>query len=439
MIESLEEDWRGRMGIFDFLYPKKIRDRFAISLDVGTEFVKALIFKVGPSTGSGRGNEKAIVTGVGRQRQKLSDMQGGTVTDIHGVIKNCEAALERAAEQAGILPDQVIIGIAGELVKGTTTTVKYTRPRPKEKISMEELRDIIARVQRRAFDRARSVLAWESGIAEIDIRLVNAAIVDVRIDGYRVTNPLGFQGKEVQVGVFNAFAPIVHLGALQTIAESLELDLLSITAEPYAVARSVGETESSEFSAIFMDIGGGTTDIAIVSSGGVVGTKMFALGGRAFTRRLAQVMGLSFSEAEELKIQYSIGKLEDKEKVKKIKEAFQVDCEVWSSGVELTLGEFSNLELLPSRILLCGGGSSLPDIVETLKNKKWSKKLPFSRKPTVHFIHPKDVVNIEDRTGELKDAWDVTPMALANLAIELVGEETVMDGLLSKVVGSLRA
>lgn len=419
------------MGIFDFLHPKKIRDRYAISLDIGTEFVKALIFKVE--------KEKAIVLGVGRQRQRLSDMQGGTVTDIHGVIKNCEAALERAAEQSGVLPDQVIIGIAGELVKGTTTTVKYTRAQPKTKITMTELRDIIARVQRRSFDRARSLLSWESGISEIDVKLVNAAVVDVRIDGYRVTNPLGFQGKEVQVGVFNAFAPIVHLGALQTIAESLKLDLLSVTAEPYAVARCMGEAESSEFSAIFMDIGGGTTDVAVVSSGGLVGTKMFALGGRAFTKRLSQALGLSFSEAEELKLKYSRGQITDKDQEAKVKAALKADCEVWSSGVELTLGEFNNVELLPSRILLCGGGSALPDIEETLKHKKWSKQIPFARQPSIHFIRPKDVINVEDKTGQLKDAQDVTPMAMANLAIELVGEEEPLDGLLNKVVGSLRS
>ncbi|MBU1933988.1 hypothetical protein KKE87_01985, partial [Patescibacteria group bacterium] len=59
---------------------KRISDRYAISLDIGTEFVKSLIFKVE--------DNKAIVMGVGRQHQKLTDMQGGTVTDIHGVIKN---------------------------------------------------------------------------------------------------------------------------------------------------------------------------------------------------------------------------------------------------------------------------------------------------------------------------------------------------------------
>jgi len=416
------------MGIFDFLKGKSQQGNTAISLDIGTEFVKTLIFRVE--------GDHARVLGVGKQRQKLTDMQSGTVMDINGVIKNCEMALEMAAEQAKMLPEQVIIGIAGELVKGTTTTIKYTRPRPRTPVNMNELRDIIARVQRRAFDRARSILSWESGIAELDIRLVNAAIVDVRIDGYKVTNPIGFQGKEMQISVFNAFAPIVHLGALQTVAESLELDLLSITAEPYAVSRCMGPDEGAEFAAIFIDIGGGTTDIAVVTNSGVVGTKMFALGGRAFTKRISQSLDLPFSEAEKLKLKYSKGSLTGKEK-EEVAKAIATDCEVWTSGVELTLGEFKNIELLPSKIYLCGGGSSLPDLVTALKNKKWSKKLPFARRPQVAHIDPKNLTTIIDDTKELKDPQDVTPMSMATLAIELVGEEGVVDGILNKVVKSI--
>lgn len=418
------------MGLFN-LFRRKDRDsRYAISLDIGTEFVKALIFKV-------EEDGKGYVLGVGRQRQRLSDMQGGTVTDIHGVIRNCEVAIERAGEMAGLIPQQAIIGIAGELVKGTTTDIRYIRPNTKAKIDLPELKDIVSRVQRRAFDRARTLLAWESGQNELDVKLVNAAIVDVRIDGYKVTNPLGFQGREVQVGVYNCFSPIVHLGALQTIADELELDLLSVAAEPYAVARCLGPEESVEFSAIFIDIGGGTSDIAVVRSGGLEGTKMFALGGRAFTKRISHVLNVSFSEAEDLKIRYSNGEL-DAPRAKSVREAIETDCQVWLSGVELTLEEFGTVDLLPNRILLCGGGSALPDIYQTLKEANWSKDLAFSRKPTVHFLQPKDITTIIDKTGELKEPRDVTPMALANIALDLVGQEHVMDSVLSRVVSGLK-
>jgi cell division protein FtsA len=417
------------VGLFDFLSGKKAEDSYAIALDIGTEYAKSLIFKVE----DGKGH----VVGTGRQHQRLSDMQGGAVTDIHGVVQNCQRSLERAAEQAGIMPTQVIMGIAGELVKGNTTTIKYTRPDPKTNITIEELKDIISKVQRRAFDRARQILSWETGHAEIDVKLVNAAVVDVKIDGYKVTNPLGFQGREVQVGVFNAFAPIVHLGAMQTIAAELGLDLLSIVADPYALAKSVGPKESSEFSAIFVDIGGGTTDIAVVRQGGVEGTKMFALGGRSFTKRVATIMGSSFEEAEETKLMYSAKKLPDDDQAL-IEKGLETDCQVWFSGVELTLEEFGNIDLLPSRILMCGGGSNLPDLAKTLENAQWSKNLPFARKPTVHFIKPGDVENIVDQTGNLTHLWDITPMSLANMAIDLVGQEGVMDSVLNKIVAGLR-
>lgn len=416
------------MGLFDWARGGR-SDHQAISLDIGTEFVKVLIFQVEDGV--------AHVTGVGRQRQRLSDMQGGTVTDIHGVIKNCEAALEQAAEQAGYLPDQVIMGIAGELVKGMTTTIKYVRPEPLVKITTEELQEILQKVQRRAHDRARSLLLWETGQAEIDARLVNAAIVDVRIDGYKVTNPLGFQGREVQVSIYSAFAPIVHLGALQTIAEELQLDLLSVAAEPYAVARVTGPSESSEFSAIFLDIGGGTTDVAVVNNGGLLGTKMFALGGRSFTKRLANSFSLPFADAEQLKLDYAAGTLGKKEH-ESVAKAFTSDIEVWLSGIELTLGEFQNVELLPSRILLCGGGSNLPDIERALKDPAWSKGLPFARRPDVHFLKPAEVTTVVDTTESLKSVQDITPMALANIAIDLVGRTTLKDSLLTRMTGSLR-
>lgn len=417
------------MGIFDFLKEDKLENSYAIALDIGTEFAKALIFKVEEG--------KGIVTGAGRQHQSLSDMAGGAVTDISGVVRNCQKALERAAMQAQIMPTQVIMGIAGELVKGNTTTIKYSRPEPRTKITLDELKDIITRIQRRSFDRARQILAWETGHNEVDVKLVNAAVVDVKIDGHRVTNPLGFQGREVQVGVFNAFAPIVHLGAIQTIADELGLDLLGVVADPYALAKSVGPKESSEFSAIFIDIGGGTTDIAVVRQGGVEGTKMFALGGRSFTKRISTAMGISFSEAEEMKIKYSHQELENDDQLF-IKEALQTDCQVWLSGVQLTLEEFSRLDLLPSKILMCGGGSGLPEISEVLENATWNPKLPFARKPMVHFIKADDVENITDETKSLNNLWDITPMSLANMAIDLVGEEAAIDNVLNKIVSGLK-
>jgi len=356
------------------------------------------------------------------------------VSDISGVIQNCRISIEMAKAMAGVKKvEKAIVGIAGELVKGTTTTVHYERIRPELRIDLPELKNIIQKVQWKAFDRIRSQLAWETGHSEIEVKLINAVIVDVRIDGYKVSNPVGFQGRDVSISVFNAYAPMIHLGALQTIADELDLNLLSIAAEPYAVAKSMGIEDVLDFSAIFIDIGGGTTDIAVVRNGGLEGTKMFALGGRAFTKRLSQELGIGFEEAEILKIKYAEGRLGNDVSAK-IEKILGDDCNVWLSGVELSLSEFSESDLLPHRIFLCGGGSGLPGIKKSLMSPGWTKALPFAKLPQVSYLQPRDVANIYDETGELRDPQDITPMGLANLALDFVGEEKVMAGILRRAV-----
>lgn len=398
---------------------------YYLALDIGTEFVKALVC-------APEGN-KTRVLGVGKKRQRLGEMQSGAVTDIAAVINNCQDAIRDAEKMASASANQLVMGIAGELVKGATTTINYTRREPDTKIDLAELKNIVHKVQWKAFDEVRAELAYETGYNEIDVKLVNAAITDVRIDGYKVTNPLGFQGKDVTISIFNAFAPLVHYGALQTIAAELDMELLAVTSEPYAVARSMGYEDGGNFSSIFIDVGGGTSDIAIVRYGSVDGTKMFTLGGRTFTKRLAQALNVSFEEAEEIKVAYSAGKLENQSQ-KIVREAMKSDCEVWLSGVALTLSEFENIDVLPSKILICGGGTHLPEIKEALDSREWVQSLPFASKPQVQFMHPKMVTNVIDETKTLKDVQDITPMALANIALDYLSEEQVLSKILKKVV-----
>lgn len=405
-----------------------------MALDIGTEVVKALLFKTNLE------NKNAVVIGVGRVKQKKGNMQSGAVSDISGVIDSCREAIVIAGKKARVNKiKKVIVGIAGELIKGTTTTVHYERINSDMRIDLAELKSIIQKVQLKAYERIQRILAWETGRVDIEIKLINAAIVDVRIDGYQITNPIGFQGREVSISIFNAYAPMIHLGALQKIADELDIDLISIAAEPYAVARCIDydSSKSFDFDAIFIDIGGGTTDIAVVRNGGLEGTKMFALGGRAFTKRISQDFGVSFDEAENLKINYSEGKL-SADTAAKIGEALENDCNVWLGGVELSLLEFAETDILPTKILLCGGGSALPGIKKSLSSPQWIKNLPFAKPPAISFLQPNDVMRVTDATKELKTPQDVTPMGLANLVLDITGEEKMMAGILRRTVQAIQ-
>ncbi len=389
----------------------KSTPQYVVALDIGTEFVKALIGKVVDG-----GVE---IIGVGRAHQALTDMQAGAISDIAAVVANCDKALNEAEQQAEVSVRTAVIGIAGELVKGTTTTVRCTRKNTSKPLDIAEVERIISLVQERASTRAKQQLAWELGGKEVEIRMVNSALVSIEIDGYKVTNPVGFQGKEVVVQLYTAFAPMIHIGALERTAHELDLDLLAVAAEPFAVARSViGDDPNANMSAILMDVGGGTTDIAVINEGGVQGTKMFGIGGRAYTRAVEKELGLEFDQAETAKLALGTNKL-PQSKVPAIEAALHKTLDVWISGVDLALGEFeSKIDNLPHKLLLCGGGSSLDMLMEQLEDGKWYRDLPFTRKPVVQHIQPEQVIGIVDKTGSVTDHTFITAMGLLRVGLD---------------------
>lgn len=392
----------------------KSQDQYVVALDIGTENVKALIGRV-------QGDRLEIV-GAGRAHQQLTDMQAGAISDIAGVVSNCDIALAQAEEQAGVSVRTAVIGIAGELVKGTTTTVRCTRKNPNKPLDLEEIEKIIGLVQKRAEERAKQQLAWEMGGKEVEIRLVNSALVNIDIDGYPVTNPVGFQGKEVLVQLYTAFAPMIHIGALERTAQELDLDLLAVAAEPFAVSRSVlGNDTNNNMSAILMDVGGGTTDIAVLHEGGVQGTKMFGIGGRAFTRSIERDLGVEFDEAEDIKLSLGTNKVPTHKQDSATK-ALNKTLDVWINGVDLALNEFTKLDHLPHRVLLCGGGSSLDEMVDLLEQSSWYKQLPFTKKPAINHIHPQQVVGIIDKTGTVNDHTFITAMGLLRVGLDTLGQ-----------------
>lgn len=390
--------------------------KYIVALDIGTENVKALIGRIV--------DEDVEIIGAGRAHQGLNDMQAGAISDIAAVTANCNKALDEAEKQAGVSARAVVIGIAGELVKGTTITVKVKRKDGKKPLDIEEVERIIQLVQKRAFEKAKQQITEELGGKDIDIRLVNSALVQMEIDGYTVTNPVGFQGKEVKVQLYTAFAPMIHIGALEKVAEQLDMDLLAVAAEPFAVARSVtGDSDDSALSAVLMDVGGGTTDIAVLHEGGVQGTKMFGIGGRAFTRSIEREISVPFSAAEKIKV--SLSDRRDSippKKLESIDNALTKTIRVWRSGVELALSEFEGLDHIPHHILLCGGGSSLEQIMNELEGSDWYRTLPFARKPNVRFITPETVVGIADKTDDVVDHTFITAMGLLRVGIDTIAQ-----------------
>ena len=120
---------------------------------------------------------------------------------------------------------------------------------------------------------------------------------------------------------------------------------------------------------------------------------MFSIGGRSFTHQISQKLGLSFEDAEKLKLLSDSPKMKPEIR-KKFDAAIARNLDVWQSGVELAIEEFDQMETLPNQIFLCGGGAGLSAIPELLATGDWYKELPFSRRPIVNMIDPETIEGI---------------------------------------------
>jgi len=145
---------------------------------------------------NGEIEDQGIIIGAGRQRQSFGSMLAGAVTDIDGGNPNLsKKLLSRPVKWLVLRPKKAVVGIAGEFIKGITTNFLYPREKPEEPIDLAELQNIIQKIQWKAFDKARGQLAYETCSSEVEIKPINALLTDIRIDGYKVTNPLGVPRK----------------------------------------------------------------------------------------------------------------------------------------------------------------------------------------------------------------------------------------------------
>jgi len=166
----------------------------------------------------------------------------------------------------------------------------------------QELLRLIDEVQREAIHEAERAITWETGLPNVDIRLVHAAVTGG--EHRRLRGPRTRSGSR---GGTCASGSSMRSRRSSTSARS--------RAWPGTRPRAPGDRrgavrgrararpdQTKAAGALFVDVGGGTTDVALVRSGGIEGTRMFALGGRAFTKSIADRMELPFPRAEALKV-----------------------------------------------------------------------------------------------------------------------------------------
>lgn len=387
-------------------------DRKYICLDVGTEFLKVIVYKTG--------DRNIEVLEYLKTRQHNAAMKNGTVTSIRRVIETVYDTIQKLETKRF---DGAIMGIAGELVKGVRVEAQYDRHNPDKQIDKYELQVVAEKIKPDAFEEAKKLVFNHIGdtTGELaNIEMLNYVIVDAEIDGFRVEDPIGMTGSDVKIKLYFTFAPVLHINYLKNVTDSIGVRLLGIVPQPFAISRAITGSRESDYSSIVVDVGGGTTDIAVIQNGVAIDTHMVPFGSRVFTKRIAADLKLTLSEAEEFKIKYSNSELAEG-RMAEVRAAIKKDVPLWTLQVAIGLEEFlDSVSGFPHKMLLCGGGSMLPEIKSALVEYPWTKELPFNRSPKIEFLYPKDLDGIIDNSNLLSSIDDVTPASIARFTLEIL-------------------
>lgn len=400
-----------------------------MALDFGSSSIKSLLFKISED------GKKVDIRGFGESRQvPLSDdILNNEENKMSRIVLAAQKSIGEACKNAKIrAPLKVILGAAGDLLHGDSITKRYIREDAKEKINLIELKNIIQKTQWSAWDNIRKFVRNETGYSEFNITLINSRIQEIKVDGYRVTNPIGFTGKEIVISIFNAYSTEEHLEFLNNIAGRLNLELSFIAAEPYAVAQALNTGSNEKVSALLLDVGDFTTDITFVQENKVRFIKTIALGSRIFNQRLSNELCVDNNDAEAIKIKYG-NKLLSPAVTKKIARIIKRDIDIWLNALELSLTSISKQEILPSDILLYGAGSQLPDLKIALEDGDWRKNLSLPRRLVVELLRPEFLSNIMNLPPEFNRPQFTALCALSVLSLDFMAREDQINQNLRRI------
>ena len=260
-------------------------------LDIGTTKTCAVVAASGP--------EGLEIIGVGEAPS--TGMRRGVVTDLEETVKAIEAATERAERMAGVHISHVYVGVTGEHVQSMNN-------RGVVAVSGDD-REVIAPDVRRVVE-ASKIINLSS-----DRQIIHALPRHYTVDGQDgVSDPVGMAGARLEVDTHIVTGGATFLTNVLKCVHRAGLETAGIVFEPLASSASTMMAEERHVGAVLIDIGGGTTDIAVFSGGGAIHTATIPVGGNILTNDIALGLRTTFAEAELIKRTYASGAIKDGEK-----------------------------------------------------------------------------------------------------------------------------
>lgn len=259
-------------------------------LDIGTTKTCAVV-----ATSTPAGIE---IIGVGEAPS--SGLRKGVITDLDETVRSIEAATERAERMAGVHISHVYVGVTGEHVRSSNN-------RGVVAVSSEE-REVVQGDVRRCVDASKII------DVSSDRQIIHALPRYFTIDGQEgVMDPVGMAGARLEVDTHIVTGGTSFITNVLKCVHRAGLEPAGIIFEPLASSAATLLSEEKHVGVVMLDIGGGTTDVAVYSGGGAVHTSTIPVGGNILTNDIALGLKTTSAEAERVKRAYGSASLEEGE------------------------------------------------------------------------------------------------------------------------------
>ena len=262
--------------------PKK--ERIIVGLDIGTTKICTVVAEV-------LDDDTSInVIGVGSSPSR--GLRKGVVVDIESTVESIKKAVEEAELMAAVQINSVYTGIAGSHISSESTHgVVALKKR-------EVLNGDITRVIETA--RCGAVIPADRRVLHV---LPREFIVD---DQEGIRDPIGIAGSRLEVDVHIVTGAVTSAQNLVRCVNRAGLDVADIVLQPLASSAAVLSAEEQELGVVMVDLGGGTSDVAIYVEGSIRHSAVIPIGGNHLTRDLTQILRTSHADAERIKVQHGV-------------------------------------------------------------------------------------------------------------------------------------
>lgn len=265
------------------------KDSIAVGLDIGTTKIVAMI---------GRKNEFGKLEILGLGKAKSLGVSRGVVNNITQTINSIQQAIGAAEEASGLQIEDVVVGIAGQHIRSIQYTDYIIRPDFEEVISEQDIDNLVGQVQKLA------MLPGEE--------IIHILPQEYLVDGTSESKePIGMAGSRLEANFHVVVGQASSIRNVGKCIKGANLDLADLTLEPLASADAVLSYDEKDAGVALVDIGGGTTDLAIFKGGIIRHTAVIPYGGNAITDDIKEGCSIIEKQAEALKIKFGSAWPED--------------------------------------------------------------------------------------------------------------------------------